>query len=252
MSELVPERRVDKNGRSVIRHVKPSNAGKARKSLPAPSSATPTRGQILHRLTTGIATQMGYTLEEQDEWHAINETLEGYSDQFLTRLNAAFKPRTQIATAIAVMVYRDETEQFIREFAAFGGVIPDESNGMDLAMAYVRSLHHYPQLPQVDDYSVADEATKQACRELMLLTYRMEDEIVLFEGGTDPVKTIAHDYDSFSTPVLNHDGLVRLIIERPQDAQRIGDIAIERGTGDPRAIVEVMDHGVSSLSGGVL
>jgi hypothetical protein len=236
----------------VIRHVKPSSTEKTGRGIPAPSTGARRHDEILNRLTREIATQMGFTLDDRNEWLEIHQTLSEYPEKMVSRLNDAFKPRTQLATAIALLVYRAESEEFIREFAAFGGVIPDESNGMDLAMAYVRSLHHYPQLPQMDDYSTADETTKQVCRELMLLTHRMEDEIVLFDGGVDPVRTIQHDYDSYNTPVLNHDGLVRLIMERPQDAQRIGDIAIERGTGDPRAIVEVMDHEVSSLSGGVL
>ena len=250
MSKLVPERRVDKNGKAVIRHVKPANA-QPRKSLPAPSTGVPRREAVVSRLTREIATQMGYTMEDQNDWEEIHETLKGYSDEFLIRLNDAFKPRTQLATAIARMVYHQETEEFVREFAAFGGVIPDESNGMEIAMSYVRSLHHYPQLPQMDDYSKADETTKQVIREIMLLTLRLEDEIVLF-GDTDPVRSIRHDYDSFDTPVLQEDGLVQLIVDRPEDAKRIGDIAIERSTGDPRAIVEVMDHGTKSLSGGVL
>lgn len=253
MSNLVPERRPDKNGRMVTRHVLPASKEPKRSSrIPAPVVKKQDRGSLVSSLTASIAKQMGFTRDDYDEWYGIQGSLEEYSDRTLDRLSAAWKPRTQISSAIALMVHHSESEEFIREFATFGGIVSDSTTGMNMAMSFVRSLHHYKQLPQVDDYSAADEKTKEACRSLIGLAERLRDARKDFGSDSQPIAGIPHDYDSYDTPVIQSEGLVQLVVDRPEDVERIGDIAILRRTTDATAIVEVMDADIKSLSSGVL
>jgi hypothetical protein len=210
------------------------------------------RASLIFSLTTNISKQMGFELHDQNEWYEIQGSLEEYSDKTLERLSAAWQPRTQLSSAIAIMVYHGESEAFIGEFAMFGGMIPDDSTGMHKAMSYVRSLHHYPQLPQVDDYSKADEKTKTACRGLLALTSRLSEVRKDFSSDSQPVAGIPHDYDNYNTPVIQDEGLVQLVVDRPEDAQIIGDSAIARVTTDAQTIISVMDYDIKSLSSGVL
>lgn len=253
MSKLVPERRPDKNGRMVTRHVLPvTKEYKSVSRIPAPVAKKQDRNSIIFSLTRSISEQMGFALHDQNEWYEIETSLDEYSDKMLERLSAAWQPRTQIATAIAKMVYHGESEDFIREFATFGGVISDETTGMEMAMSFVRSLHHYKQLPQVDDYSTANKKTKEACRALMVLAERLRDERKQFSSDSPPVIGVPHDYDSYNTPVVQGDSLIQLVVDRPDDVQRIGDIVIARRTTDAQTIVDVMDYDIKSLSNGVL
>jgi hypothetical protein len=253
MSKLVPERRTDKNGRTVTRHVLPvTKEYKSSSRIPAPMAKKQDRESLIFSLGTSISTQMGFAVTDQNEWYEIQYSLEEYSDKTLARLHAAWQPRTQVSSAIALMVYHGESEAFLGEFAMFGGMIPDDSTGMHKAMSFVRALHHYPQLPQVDDYSTADEKTKQACRGLMALTSQLMEARRDFDSDNQPVAGIAHDYDNYNTPVIQDEGLVQLVVDRPEDAQRIAEVAIARVTTDAQTIISVMDYDIKSLSSGVL
>ena len=237
----------------VTRHVLNGGGKKSPVKLPSPSANVPdAHSDQVSRLTQIIARQMGLPDWPDDDREEISLTLDGYSDALLTRMLQVCKDRTQTASAIGVMVYRDEPESFIREFAVFGGLVQDKTTGMEISMPFVRSLHHYPQLPQIDDYSQSDDSTKLACRELILLAAQLMDEAESFSEENQPIKSIQHDYDSYNTPIINSDGLVKLIVDRPEDAKRIGEIVMERKTLDAQTIVGVMDYNTKSLSSGVL
>lgn len=254
MSKLVPQRRPDKNGKMVTRHVRASDVDdKQVWTPPAPARlAVDNRKTWIFQLSGKITTQMGFSISDQDEWYQIEYSLEEYSDQLLKRLNDVWKPRTQLSSAIAVMVYHGESEQFIREFAMFGGIVADETTGMSMAMSFVRSLHGYKELPQVEDYSAADAKTKAACRALLVLAERLRDGRKEFSEDEPPIIGVPHDYDSYNTPVIQDAGLVQLVVDRPDDVQRIGDIALARRTTDAETIISVMDYDTQSLASGVL
>lgn len=255
MSHLNPVLRPDKNGKMVTRHVRPSSQErKPAPKLPAPEPVAKETSRYfnLKNLTNGVCRQMGFELHNSNEWYDINIALDSYSDDLLDRLAAAFKPRTQIASAIGLMVYHGESEAFVREFAKFGGMVPDETTGMHMTISFIRALHMYPQLPQVEDYSTADEKTQEACRGLIQLSLRLRDERNRFDSDNQPITTHDHDYDNYMTLTVASSELVQLVIDRPEDAGRIADIAVDRATTDAKAIASVLDYDTKSLSSGVL
>jgi hypothetical protein len=112
----------------------------------------------------------------------------------------------------------------------------------------VRSLHHYPQLPEHDDYSEAPESVQKQCIALM-------ETVSAVLGNVDDTrgvftKVIVPDReDAF---LLADEALAKAVIGYPDEAPRIIEAIREHRTARFAVIDALLNEDQSPLVDGVL
>lgn len=106
------------------------------------------------------------------------------------------------------------------------------------AQSHLRSLHHYPALPSMEDYSAADKHTRQRCIALLVAVEQLDeaayniafDEFESEEDNAAPFDPV--DGTSDQAQIIKSPELVKLIIEYPARVQQIIDFIVERKAVD--------------------
>jgi len=104
----------------------------------------------------------------------------------------------------------------------------------------VRKLHKhkYDGLPELDDYSLADEDTQTEVRRL------------LKSAGDYYAETYVPEYSSFD--IILSEEMRNFISNNMDRIDRIDEIMIERGTEDPVLVKTILDSDTTSISSGIL
>ena len=130
------------------------------------------------------------------------------------------------------------------------------------------ALRHYPQLPELDNYSNANDDTRETINALLTVTARLEKEnterrlrnnvvrdktLGIFHGlpleYLKP-KRVAHGL--VRAMVISSEPLVQLIVDNPDKADHIADIVIDRDTVDVPFIDSIINSSTVAVSTGTL
>jgi hypothetical protein len=113
-------------------------------------------------------------------------------------------------------------------------------NNKNFAQSHLGSLHHYPALPSMEDYSTADEKTRQQCIALLVAVEQLDEaayNIAFEKFASDDYDTDTTDFHPIESTsdrnrIIKSPELVKLIIEYPARVQQIIDFIVERKTVD--------------------
>ena len=251
MTNLIPERRVNKNGIMTTKWVSPpSEPVAARGNIPAPM-ASPRSSKIYsprHEMEIEVAySEVGalfaksllkhsHRLEDLDPQvlQAVELMVQGAMSKGLS-----FQADKAVSTALNTCGLGDYTA--LNNLAVFGGsVMHPDSENYDV-QALVAGLA--PRFGVGDFLLDNTEGEREEALVLVTAAARIREPFV---------KIHDNQYSDNRTISVASSELTDFILSRPDDVERIARAVNERGTDDVDVIREVLGHGQQSLRDGVL
>lgn len=205
-------------------------------------SIAPTTAQSVDAITEHVATATDTELPALVD--NLRKTISNYPSDIIEQLAKAVAQK-QLPYTISLLISEGDKSYLIREALCFIPHLPDMPGFR--ALVFLKSLHHHTQLPPLDDYS-ANETTRKQCIALMIVINGIYDRI----RESYNLALIKRNPQSGSIETLGGDGLVELVLQRPEDAARIVDIIVARKTGDAEMIRQVLNHETPALAEGAL
>lgn len=246
---LIPEVRVDKNGVSVTRHVRPQST-QSGKSMPKPVLAVspteapyPERESDIARLTEKCS-DFFYDGRHSGDISAkeFAENIESYSDstiKLLTKYVGDGEHQTFYAE-LAGLMERPFREQDIREYVMYSPEVA-ECEDLDETLQYIRGLRHYKQFKSLSDLTTASKEQESSARALLRITFRLHsDRWMSGEDHPSAVNVLDYDDDSKGMPVIKSPSLVSLVVDNPSRASDIAEYIEEHGFKTTKALKEMV------------
>lgn len=243
---LVPERRVNKLGHVVTKHVRATGADSPKSKLPTVLPLSGVRTVRINVMATRFydryAAGLGHSPQETDRFKSkIINGLREFSDLTLDRLEGVQPP---VGGVVAGFLLAKHDEHTVNDFLAVLEVFKREQMTQTAMEQYLWSLRVCEELiPQGDNGEYPVERGEQ-CVALVRVMRHMEQkqEYRLFLRGEDGM-----DY-----PFLSDDKLRQLVIGAGPDREAIVEMILERGILDADHLVELSSGVHSSLAEGGL
>lgn len=257
---LIPEYRTDKNGRSVLRHVRSENHSGANTALSAAAPALPknasgvstetTDSLMIEQIMDVVQSEISATISRSNDEKLLdrmrNQLSARYNTETLEAVHSAMQSHQPSRRTLSLLLKQAFDKATIHEAAVF---LPEIwINDATSSLSAVMALHDYEGtfLPLSPNYAVANEDVKQKCVALVnvtaaLLTCRddMAEQPLTLRGPA-------------SVPVIDDSKLVGLIVENPDKAPLITNFIQERLSVDHGALIEMISSGSSQLAEGAL
>lgn len=207
-------------------------------------STAPTTVSSIDFLTEHVAAATNMELPFTEE---LRELISKYPADLIEQLvGTAIKE--ELAYVYSLLISQHEHSDLIREALCFMPYLPDMPEFR--AVVFLKSLHHYPQLPTITDYS-ADETTRKQCAAIAIVInavyYRLRNM-----GYNHLLIKRQMSATGDAIEMLDGNGLVEMLMQQPDDAARIADIVVDRITGHAELIREILNHETPALVDGVL
>lgn len=243
-SHLVPTPIVDKNGKPTTTYTKPSQT--AAKKLAMPSPVVPSlKDRQIDDIVVHVAGSM--SLDEMSQYDDIRQLLSDYPDILIKRIADAISEQ-KLPYITAALIGNKSRAATVEEALTFHRYMDTDSP--DQAWCVMRGLHHYAQLPKVDDFSLTDEATQKQVIALIIATEIMDNDWYFNSSKGLPLGMI--DTPDGKIEIINDPKIVDLLMERPERAAQIADIIVERKSTDIDLIVNILNMQNSDIAEGVL
>lgn len=264
MSALVPEKRADKHGKLVTRHVKLPSTLVGRTEVPAP---TINRSVIAEGVIEGVIDTFNSTYgddERQDE-QKVFARLRSLPDNTLNFISTVLNKNERFVSHIdCILISLLETEASAIEiddaFFLFDGLShrekydrtmrtdPDDRGGIQVGWnirGHLRGMSNY----ELNDFFyIPDE-----------IPLRQQDEIAqlkaqaLFEAGQSlPEGSVDGVYSTEQRYTLRDKELAQLLVDYPLETSRVLEMVEERGIENLAVIRDVMESSTPAMSEGVL
>lgn len=261
MSNLIPVRRMNKNGVMTTKWVRPPSAGTASSSIPAPSPF-PQAAKVFsprHNAEVDLHATDVMRLYKQSP---LTETrgLDELNPQAIQAVELMLQKAHDCGlewqagrnTAVAFnIVYSRITkgmhsveESPFNNLAVFGEAVvrpetKDSSYDVESLVMGIRG-----QFPGTKDFLMkASEEDRAKAVGLVKVAAQLEPPFITIEGGL---------YDDDRSITIASEALSKFIMERPEDADDIARVIKDTGTDDVNLIRDVLDFGQQSLRSGVL
>jgi len=251
---LTPTPRVDKNGRTVIRHMKPEASAISKLQLPAPTQprTDPLRDSVVELVVltiTGIVLNSDPTEHEQRD---IEEGLRGLSFDALNMIIGLDRPDSYSRLWV---IYDDLRKgvggDFTSDFLHLSDAL--ESRGFDemIFSDYIRGFRRYEGLPPLGiDGEYPLERLRQ-CTGIIDVTACITD--MIREGDLEGDGGISYAKDEGQGSIFLRDAKLRKIIMNSEyDNARIMNLIKERKVIAPDALVAILDQDSTPLADGAL
>lgn len=118
--------------------------------------------------------------------------------------------------------------------------------GFGTMRSLLGALHHYPQLPNMENYAEAPAEDQAKVIALLKVTEAMEEHPLTDRSFEVPLTDVR------GMTMLSGEDLIELVLNRPADADRIGRIIVDRKTTDTALITSILDSAAPSLSHGII
>jgi len=259
MSHLTPERRFDKNGKVVTRHVR-AEVGKSPGPVIPPPSPLPGKSQrvelINHVREAMIRGRHGFMgLRSVSEIYA---SLDSFSDatvaSYLKEIND--NPSSGFDELLIGVLNSDtpgHDANYLLEIAKLDSLGSAFTDGIgrrycELARQIRFGLDCYPEINYCPPEDITDQDDPEVAQAMGLIRLTMS----LFNNDVDGI-AITGDITYYGVATkIGSIGLVKLVLERPHDAERISAAVVGRGTDDAEVIREMLDSEAASLQDGAL
>lgn len=178
----------------------------------------------------------GATLKEVQE----------YSEATLRNIEPAIQEENGIATGIAEQINGGYNHNVINDTLHFHR----KTGATDYlrTIADVSALNYYGAVNQHIDLSSADEHVQQQCIALMKFAKLID---TFPEEGPSPFLEY-HDDLHYDLRVIKDDQLERLIVDRPDDVERIAEIVLKHRTSNAAAINGILEGAFPPVAEGYL
>lgn len=235
-NNLIPEVRVDKNGKQVTRHVRSSGTIKTTKALPAPAVKVE---QGWSERDAFIDEMANLAANKHIDSAMMERVLKPYSDSTLKMVHDGIGEEDgQVfpEEALFAICYLG-TESKIREYMMFSPGLRDDDD-VEAIHDYIDGLRAYPKLSRIDDFTLADEDTQKACHALLKATVYFHEDEGKYHPLSGTTKINGRDY-----PVLGNQRLASLIINNPDRGDSILEFIQKRGFTTVTAVSEMIKDG---------
>lgn len=243
---LVPTPIVDKNGKTTVTYRKPAAP---KDQLPGTMPA-PTR-PMAPSLTESLVAQIAKVLELDNgfQYDSLRETVNAYPEDLINKLLEASHTSDDWAE-LANLIMDREPAPIMSEIIHFFPSLHTES--LYSALVYFKSMHHYPQLPPVEDFSKADQHTQEQYKAILTVMEALDDDMEIFPNPQPLPLSFTQNVNNEDVLVIDAPVIVALIMERPHESKRIAQIIIERRTRDAALIAMILDDTNPTLAEGNL
>lgn len=218
---LTPEKRADKNGRVVTRHVR-TNATTSKKNLPQPSLPQATRTRLEQEFIDALDTRVA-------QRKASEEALAKYSDSLITRLHKARADDSVDRLTMSLLLSDGITENMMSQAVGFISLTVAKGRGFTgyASLPSINGLRRYKSLPPSDDYSLESKEVRNQCAAIVKVVNVMIDHV-------DPeLNALASTGETtLDEQWITDDRLVELLVSDPKLTPKIMRIIKETGRGD--------------------
>lgn len=257
MKNLIPERRMNKNGITTTKWVlPPSNSGVGRGSIPSPVAPpkssmvySPKHGREIDLKHTDFSMLFersmlkysGFRIEELDR--NVVQTLE-YMVQEAEGKDYSSMADSAVTTACNIVSSRMEMGEHgdytaLNNLAVFGEAVMQPQSRSYEVQSLVMGLGQGNRDFLLD----ATEEEREAAITLVTAGSRIKGPLMVMEG----------DYYSDNRTVrIASDALADFVLSRPDDVERITQIVNDRNTDDVNVVRDILDHDQQALRDGVL
>jgi hypothetical protein len=268
---LVPTRIVNKNGVLTTVHKKPAGAPLTAGTIPAPA-AVPSGTKLTAKERRDIKVMLIDEVSNAcEEWNSnwsyenLEASLNSYNDatiaairDYLPTIPPSFAGDEDRGGFLFTLVKNTTVRvsgSTVHEYIVYKSCFPQGATASSI-MSYVRALHSYPQLPVMDSYAEADEATTAKVTALLRVTndlnMRSLQDIFLKGGEDQPEGSSPLPVTYAPEPKITDDSIVDLIVERPDLADEIADLIITKKVRDGALIREMIESKTQSIRDGLL
>lgn len=245
-NSLVPTTISDKNGKITTVHKKLQKAAVSA-SLPSPSLP------VTDSIDTLQLAVMERIVELYDKNHQsgfdyrpyLMTDIKKYSENMLHSLKLTLKDDTDLSESVAEQVVNGTGESTLNETIHYY-----KKSGSDdylRTAAEVQALGEYSVVSSHEDLSLVDEPTQKQCLALMKFP-RLVDTL---PKSPSPFLDYT-DSGAYDLRIIRSESLVNLIAQRPDDVEKIAEIALEYGTSNGAAINGIMDGAFPTTAEGYL
>lgn len=281
MSNLIPEVRADKDGKLVTRHVRAEAPAAVTRAFPAPVAQPAPKEEskdfqevqamlvnVLNHYRALVA-EHGDDEGERDEdnlWRMDDDE----ADEIGFDPNDLLEPETigivlsempastleRIRRRMDDVPYSDDYEIALLHVLSDEDADPQLGEYMTYLYDDLSNLYSHKDIladSEVNSYTLARDFVS-SLRQYENVGYRLPENI--FEA-TKAERDLMYALHDLNIELADDDGrvdeeLVKLVIERPQDVERVIELAENRGTQDAAVIRSILETETPSLSSGIL
>ena len=250
---LVPTVRVDKNGRVVIRHMKPVSGNESGAAIPSLNAPPVNHNSEAHEelllSATDVLLRKSYMANSGRDAERLEKAMKRFSDETLSRISKLHGPAGDLAVYFLHLELEGESDEVhVRDLLELSSFLDDRDITTD---NIVLSIKRYDFLhPLNESGSYPDERYRQ-------ITRLVESADAIRRSGSSERDSTVFDYAKISkelAPVIRiaDEKLVDTILGASDaEYEQIITIMRERAVSDPDSIKELMS-GPSALSSGAL
>jgi hypothetical protein len=261
MSNLIPEKRVNKNGVAVTKHVRANQTPAASASFPSPSPGVNTARPATPLLEAATPLfQRGaigdFTLDD-----VAPEALEKIEE--LLKADSEMKPPSySVGNSIGTALGQDSLEkcvEYLHNVAVFAPLVTAlRDNNLSIS-AFVTGLKYYPNdvlWRNMDYLKEAPESLAEKAKNLMEFTLKASGRSVVSDALIYDAFMEEWDSENGVSDVyikLKDDDLAAYIMEHPEHGDAILDMVEREGKALPaKLMADRLNHDVQPLSEGIL
>lgn len=258
MTNLKPERRADKNGKLVTRHVREADSPSNRVSFPPPfqtAGSNPQRSALVDTVREALVRgDHGFVglypvARVYDAMHNLSDTtVSAYTQEIEQHPNDGLD---ELLIGVLNLGCNDHDARFILEIAKFDALGSSWSDSKGRRLFEVsRQVHLGLGCYSEIGYEAPDRITDKERPEIVEALALAQLTIAVYND--DAVYVTGETVKGRIAMKLKNAELVSLLLERPGDALRIAAAVRERKTTNTGVIREMLDTGSANLQEGVL
>lgn len=251
MSNLVPTPRTDKNGRTVIRHMKPATFASEDATIPTVSLSTPMErseaDQKEHALTISIAQQTLWEILMEDDPGTLladqaSAAITGYSEATLLRI-INFPWGRYSAKDFTSNIAENWTETTANDYME----VTVAMNSLGVSPDHANSWHLYDLHPANNDGDYPGERLSQLVAIVTLIEHMQYGALDFYPYWHDPVT------GEVESTYLPQEDLRDLILNPgPYNREDIVELVVSHDAYDAERIKAILDASAPSLREGIL
>jgi hypothetical protein len=218
---LVPEKRADKNGRMVTRHVRSSGTSR-KKTLPQPSLSTASREQLEQEFIDTLDVRVANR-------KAVHDSLAKYSDTLIERLHKARIDDRVDRLTMSLFLSDEPPENSLSQAVGIISLTMPKGSGFRgySSLPIINGLHRYKSLPSSHDYSLESKAVRDQCAAIVKVVNALIDHVNPELGAVETTGDTPLD-EQWATD----DRLVEMLVNDPKLTSKVISVIKETGRGD--------------------
>lgn len=218
---LVPEKRADKNGRLVTRHVRPGSTA-PKKKLPQPALTAASRDTLVQEFIDTLDVRVANR-------KSVEDTLAKYSDALIARLHKARIEDRVDRLTMSLFISDEPSENSLSQAVGIISLTMLKGSGFTgyASLPIINGLHRYKSLTTSSDYSLESKVVRDQCAAIVKVVNVLIDHVNPELGAVESTGDTPLD-EQWCTD----DRLVEMLVADPKISSKVIAIIKENGRGD--------------------